>query len=132
MSVRIGNKPLRELSDRELDEELRRRREARGYRADGETPRARHGRSNRGRAGASRSRSGDRPTPGWKLRQWYRNLELEKGASRDEIELAYVRLSEKYHPDRQDDEDRKALARQLAGGLREAYRGILASLDEEG
>ena len=125
MKIRIGNKPLDELSDRELDEELRRRREARGYAPDPEAPRR------GGRRGTSPRRRGGRGTPGWKLRQWYRNLELEKGASRDEIELAYVRLSEKYHPDRQDDPDRKDLARQLAGGLREAYRGILASLEEE-
>ncbi|MCB9592935.1 MAG: J domain-containing protein [Sandaracinaceae bacterium] len=68
--------------------------------------------------------------PGWKVRQWYRNLELTPGASRDEVELAYVRLSEKYHPDRQSEPDKKRLATELAGGLREAYRGILESLGE--
>jgi len=122
VSTLIGNKPLRDLTDRELDEELRRRREARG------APQSSRELS-RGTGGGRRAK-GARRTPGWRLRQWYRNLELEKGASRDEIELAYVRLSEKYHPDRHDDPQRKDLARQLAGGLREAYRGILESLDE--
>ena len=120
MTLRIDGKPLKELSDEELDEELRRRRQARGY----------EGGAVAGRRGSSRSapkRAGR--TPGWKLRQWYRNLELERGASRDEIELAFVRLSEKYHPDRHTDPDKKRLARRLAGGLTEAYRGILEDLD---
>ena len=69
-------------------------------------------------------------TPGWKVRQYYRNLELRPGASRDEVELAYVRLTEKFHPDRQTDPEKKKVATQLAGGLREAYRGIVDSLEE--
>lgn len=119
--MRIGEKPLKDLSDRELEEELRRRRRARGAPPPDETPAAT-------RRAPSR---GGRRHPGWKVRQWYRNLELKPGASRDEVELAYVRLSEKYHPDRHPDPDKRRLATQLAAGLREAYRGILESMDED-
>jgi len=122
--MRINDKPLAELSDAELEAELERRRRARGLGGGGGTRRRTPG-TRRG----VRRRSGRHP--GWKVRQWYRNLELEPGASRDEVELAYVRLSEKYHPDRHDTDDKKRLARQLAAGLREAYRGILESLEDE-
>lgn len=118
----IGDKPLKELTDRELDEELRRRRRARGMVAPPEPTSA--------PATRRAPPRGDRRHPGWKVRQWYRNLELKPGATRDEVELAYVRLSEKYHPDRHTDADKRRLATQLAAGLREAYRGILESMDE--
>jgi len=121
--MRIGDKPLKELSDRELELELQRRRRARGQGPGTFSTTTGHG----ARRGAG-SREG---APGWKLRQWLRNLELEKGAGRDEVELAYVRLSEKYHPDRQDDPGKKRLARQLGDGLREAYQGLLQHFERE-
>ena len=123
--MRIGDKPLKDLSDRELDDELQRRRRGRGQVVTRDEPEGR--RSSRLSTGR---REGKGP-PGWKVRQFYRNLELEPGATRDEVELAFVRLSEKYHPDRQSDPDKKRLATQLAGGLREAYRGILSALEED-
>jgi len=119
--MRIGDRPLKDLSDRELEEELQRRRRARGHAPtrDGPTP-ARWARPRRRRG-----------PPGWKVRQWFRNLELEPGASQEEVELAYVRLSEKYHPDRQSDPEKKRVATQLAAGLREAYRGIQSTFEDE-
>ena len=132
--MRIGDKPLKDLSDRELEAELERRRRARGFSGgavDTPVPRKRSDRRkerDRDRRAARRGRGG---VPGWKIRQWYRNLELEPGASRDEVELAYVRLSEKYHPDRQSDADKKELATQLLGGLREAYRGLLETFEDD-
>lgn len=120
----IGDKPLKDLSDRELDEELQRRRRSRGQVVVRDEPPARSPR-------LSAPRHGGKGRSGWKVRQFYRNLELEPGATRDEVEIAYVRLSEKYHPDRQKDPDKKRVATQLAGALREAYRGILETLGEE-
>ncbi|MCA9606625.1 MAG: J domain-containing protein [Myxococcales bacterium] len=120
--MRIGDKALKDLSDRELDEELRRRRRARGAPLDAPPTPA---------ATRRAPRRGNQRHPGWKVRQWYRNLELQPGATRDEVELAYVRLSEKYHPDRHPDAEKRRLATQLAAGLREAYRGILESMDED-
>ncbi|MBX3274785.1 MAG: J domain-containing protein [Sandaracinaceae bacterium] len=127
--MRIGDKPLKDLSDRELEEELRRRRRARGQPVGAE-PAAR---TERAREAAPRRAPPRREGrhPGWKVRQWYRNLELAPGASRDEVEVAYVRLSEKYHPDRHPDPEKRRVATQLAAGLREAYRGLLEALGDE-
>jgi DnaJ-domain-containing protein 1 len=106
--MRIGDKPLSELTDAELQEELQRRRRRRGY---------------------SPERSSARAAPGWKVRQWYRNLELKPGASRAEVEEAYERLSQKYDPDRYDDEDKRRAAIKLVAGLGEAYYGLLDHFD---
>lgn len=124
--MRIGDKALRDLTDRELERELQRRRRGRGqspgtFKRSEEPVRA---------SRRSSSRRGKGP-PGWKVRQWYRNLEIDDGASRDEVELAYVRLSEKYHPDRHDDPNKKRLAIQLAGGLREAYRELISTFQDD-
>lgn len=132
--MRVHGKSLRELSDRELEEELERRRARRAHESPKpeSKPLRRRARERPGRERSTRSGRGrSKETPGWKLRQWYRNLELEPGASREEVELAYVRLSEKYHPDRQPDPEKKKVAMQLAGGLREAYRGILDATEEQ-
>ena len=126
--MRIGDKPLKDLSDRELEEELRRRRRARGQPAGAEPARTERALEPATRRAPPR---GAGRHPGRKVRQWYRNLELAPGASRDEVEVAYVRLSEKYHPDRHPDPEKRRLATQLAAGLREAYRGLLESLGDE-
>ena len=108
---------LSEMSDEELEDELRRRRAKRGYSS--------------GSVDRIPSRRG-RKTPGWKLRQWYRNLELEPGAPREDVEAAYTRLNERYSPERHaDDAEKHRAARQLVAGLREAYLGILRALDED-
>lgn len=114
----IDARRLSEMSDEELETELRRRRAKRGYSgaSDDRIP----------------SRRSSRKTPGWKLRQWYRNLELDPGAPREDVESAYQRLNERYSPERHaDDPEKHRAARRLAAGLREAYLGILRALDEE-
>ena len=117
----IDGTKLSELSDEELERELRRRRAKRGY----------SGPSEDRLPSSRRSRRGGR-TPGWKVRQWYRNLELEPGAPREDVEDAYKRLNERYSPERHaDDPEKHRAARQLVAGLREAYLGILRSLDED-
>lgn len=115
--MRIGDKALSELSDAELQEELQRRRRRRGYsppRAEERDP----GEQNP-------------PPPRWKVRQWYRNLELRPGASRAEVEEAYQRMSAKYDPDRYDDDEKRRAAIKLMAGLGEAYYGLLDHLERE-
>ncbi|HJL14596.1 MAG TPA: hypothetical protein RMH99_03000 [Sandaracinaceae bacterium LLY-WYZ-13_1] len=114
--MRIGDKPLAELTDAELEAELQRRRRKRGY-APGR--------------GASASSRGGR-APGWKVRQWYRSLELEPGASRDAVEEAYARLSKKYDPERYDDDaEKRRVAVKLLAGLGEAYYGLRDHFEAE-
>jgi len=107
--VRIDGKALSELSDAELESELARRRRARGHK-----PAA--GSSARGRTGKA---------PGWKVRQWYRDLELEPKSSREQVEEAYQRLMKKYDPDKYDDAEKRRAAVRLVVGLREAYDGLI-------
>ena len=111
--MRIGNKPLGELTDAELRDELERRRRRRGYAA----PEPERGEAERA--------PDARPAPGWKVRQWYRNLELRPGASREEVEEAYRRLLRKYDPDRYEDGEKRRAAVKLAAGLGEAYYGLI-------
>lgn len=117
--MRIGDKPISELTDRELEAELLRRR--------------------RLRAGSSTTRSAstlDSKTPRLaavaqraQARQWYANLELAPGASRAEIEAAYEKLMARYDPAKHvDDPAKHAAATELARGLTEAYQGLLAHL----
>ena len=111
--VRIGDKALSELSDAELKIELERRRRARGHRSGSTST-------------SSSPRTRDGKAPGWKVRQWFRDLELEPGASRDQVEQAYQRLSKKYDPDKYDDDPEKHRAAvRLIVGLREAYDGLV-------
>lgn len=117
--MRIGDKPLSELTDAELEEELARRRRARGYSAD-------RGAS----APARRSSESGGGAPGWKVRQWYRNLELKPGASRAEVEDAYAKLMKRYDPDQyEDDEEKRRAAIRLVAGLGEAYYGLVDHFD---
>lgn len=117
----MGGKPLSELSDRELEEELQRRRRARGGAAiaepTGEAPRL--------AAAVKRVQ----------VKQWYANLELKAGATVDEVKSAYKRLMAKYHPDKHaNDPEKHRAATRLAHGLTEAYHGLLEQLgakDEE-
>lgn len=115
--VRIGNKPLRELTDRELEEELARRRRARGgtvAEPTGETPRL---------AAAVRRAQ---------VKQWFVNLELQPGATLEDVKAAYGRLIAKYHPDKHaGDPEKHRAATKLAHGLTEAYHGLVEYLSEE-
>ncbi|MFK7985889.1 MAG: DnaJ domain-containing protein [Sandaracinaceae bacterium] len=115
--TRIGGKRLSEFSDRELQAELERRRQARGH-----TPRA-----SRGDTPARRKPDGS--LPGWKvrenLRKWFKALELDDKATLEDVEASYKRLLERYDPDRhRDDPDRFRDATKLAVALGEAYYGL--------
>ena len=106
-----SNKPLAELSDRELEEVLlRRRRERAGKR---------HG---------QRRDDRDPESPQNKqLHQYYANLELKPGASLDKVKAAYRDLMRKYHPDKHlGDPDRHKAATELAQSLTKAYQVLLA------
>ena len=97
-------KELRAMSDAELEEEAKRRRRMR----------------------ASGRRDRDLPRPE-EVMKWYASLELEPGASIEEIEDAYERLSRKYHPDKHKGDDKKhRMAVALAASLEEAYRKLAA------
>lgn len=122
--ARIDGKPLRELSDTELEAERERRRRARGL------PSRARPEGHRGAAPAEADEDRGRPTPGWRLRQWYRALELEPGASLEAVEDAYQRLLAKYDPDKhKDDAEKHRAATRLAAGLGEAYYGLRDHLE---
>jgi len=110
-------KPLDELSDQELIEEVKRRRKRRGV--DGKS------RTESKTTGArTTSHSSDRSA------QYLANLELEPGASAEEIEAAYKRLRAKYEPyTRSQDEKRRSAARTLMDSLQEAFRELTRARD---
>lgn len=115
--LRIAGKPLRELSDDELEAEVQRRRRARGHEGGAEVRRE-------PRLAAAVQRAN--------VRQWYANLELKPGATRADIEAAYQRLMARYHPDKhRGSPERHRDATRLAQGLSEAYRGLLDHLRDE-
>lgn len=55
--------------------------------------------------------------------RWYRILEIEPGASKEEVKAAYRRMAKKYHPDRLGDvgEDVKKAAVEKFHQVKEAY-----------
>lgn len=110
------DRPLSELSDRELEEELQRRRRERAM------GRA-HGGQRRGKPASPQEE---------RLAQCYANLELSPGASLDEVRRSYRELMRKYHPDKYlGDPEKHRTAMQLARSLTEAYRRIVAHLGEK-
>jgi DnaJ-domain-containing protein 1 len=105
-----SQKPLSELSDKELEEEILRRRRDRAQRS--------------GREPSDLRRDSDSPRRK-QIRQFYLNLELEPGASLDEVKRASRDLMARYHPDRHaSDPDRHKAATELARSLTEAYRAL--------
>jgi DnaJ-domain-containing protein 1 len=113
---RLADKTVAELTDRELEEELIRRRRARAARRSDEE---------RGTHGTSK----DSPQRK-QLLQYYANLELEPGASVADVRRAYRELMQRYHPDKhRDDPARLAAATELARSLTEAYEALLRHLD---
>ena len=120
---RIASKDLKQLSDAELDAELVRRRRARGQNSPAPIPREEPLPKAR-RAAPEPANRRDR-APGWKVRQWYRDLELEPGASLAEVESAYQRLLDRYDPDKHiGDAEKHRAATRLAAGLGEAYYAL--------
>lgn len=94
-----SGKKLAELSDEELLQERARR---------------------RGQEPTGRSR------PTWKrVKQYLANLELGPGATWPEIERAYERLRDRYHPDKHEaDRDRHETAQELNNSLANAYQAL--------
>ena len=59
-----------------------------------------------------------------------RILELEDGATREEIRAAYLRLSKRYHPDRfATNKESERLANELMQELNRAYEGLMSRTD---
>ncbi|MGF1466888.1 MAG: DnaJ domain-containing protein [Sandaracinaceae bacterium] len=130
MPARIDGKTLAELSDEELDQELRRRRRQRGAEAVDDRP-AGPGRALGDTARAlARSFFRRRDDPPKSLEQCYANLELAPGASLEELRRSYRRLMRRYDPDKHvDDPEKHAAARELSRELTRAYRRVLDHLE---
>lgn len=61
------------------------------------------------------------------LRDYYANLELEYGASMDEVKVAYREMMRRYHPDKYSSDPKMAeLSTQISQELTRAYRAIEA------
>ena len=117
--MRIGEKPLSELTDKELEAELVRRRRMRG-RGVATSAEASSAEASGARAAVQRAN----------VRQWYANLELAPGATLADVKAAYERLMKRYDPAKHArDPGKHRAATDLARGLREAYEGLLAHLE---
>ncbi len=93
------------MSDAELEQELKRRRRKRANPRDRNLP---------------------HPET---VMKWYGSLELEPGASLEVIEIAYDRLSKKYHPDKhKDDPVKHRVATELSDSLRHAYNQLVSHI----
>ena len=104
---RLDKAALSKMSDEELRDELERRRKARS----------------RGRRPAGTDLDAKQIA---QIMRWYANLELDPGASREQVEEAYRRLMKKYHPSRhRDDAKKRAAAEELSASLTAAYQGLL-------
>ena len=107
-----SQKPLSKLSDAELEEELLRRRRERAEKRGGKVDRR------------------DVSPQQKQVEQWYANLELEPGASLDDVKQAYRELMRRYHPDKHlGDPERHKAATELAASLTEAYQALVKQLE---
>jgi DnaJ-domain-containing protein 1 len=62
--------------------------------------------------------------------RWYRTLELEPGASMEEIRRSYRRLLKQYHPDRfAKDPEKYKVATEVTRNITAAYDGLSALLE---
>lgn len=122
-------KPLGELSDAELEEELIRRRRARASRrSGGASPEESSAPETRPRSGAMPSRSPQEQ----QVTQYYANLELSPGATLDEVRKAYRELMKRYHPDKHlGDPERHKAATELAQSLTRAYTALVELLGKK-
>lgn len=97
MSTRIDGRKLTELSDDELRSEAARRRKL---------------------------RNGGSSVPP-EIKRYFASLELAETATRDEVEDAYVRLIEKYNPEKRRGDTKKfEAAKELSRSLSRAYRRL--------
>jgi hypothetical protein len=114
MATRIGDKPLSDLTDEELQQELAKRRRSRG--AASPVPAEAQSETLRNR----------------QIRQYYANLELKPGASLDEVQARYRDLSRRYNPDRHlNDPEKHAAATRLLQELTRAYDALVLHLDKK-
>ncbi len=116
----LRSDPLDELTEEErraLDEELKQTVGARAGRRARQAYESVNDRVNQTRPGG--------PSPEEQRRRWYKTLELEPGASFEEVRKAYRKLLRKYHPDRfaQNPEKYKA-ATEVTRNVTEAYDGL--------
>lgn len=62
--------------------------------------------------------------------RWYRTLELEPGASMEEVRRSYRRLLKQYHPDRfAKDPEKYKVATEVTRNITAAYDGLSALLE---
>jgi DnaJ-domain-containing protein 1 len=123
----LSQKPLSELTDAELEEELLRRRRERAAKrgASGASSSGASAASDVQRAAPPRSRSPEEQ----QLHQYYANLELAPGASLDAVRRAYRELMSRYHPDKHlGDPERHKAATELAQSLTRAYSALVTHL----
>jgi len=115
----LDAREIASLSDSELEEELLRRRRLRA-----------RGHSEADAAGLGRQ---NEPSPQLKqLRSYYANLELNPGASAEDVKRAYRSLMRRYHPDKHaDDPEKYRAATELARSLTEAYQALLTHLGKK-
>ena len=98
MSTRIGDRKLTELSDGELQAEAARRRKL---------------------------RAGGHSLVSAEMKRYFASLELSETATREEVEAAYVRLIEKYNPEKRRGDPKKfEAAQELSRSLSRAYRRL--------
>ncbi len=64
-----------------------------------------------------------------KIEKYYAMLELKQGANLTEIKQAYIKLVKQYHPDKFQDEEKKAYATELLQKINEAYDGLKLHLE---
>jgi DnaJ-domain-containing protein 1 len=85
---------------------------------------------------ASQRAAGNRPprqrsSEAERLR-WYRTLELEPGASLEEIRKSYRRLLKQYHPDRfAKDPEKYKVATEVTRNITVAYDGLTTLLEQQ-
>jgi DnaJ-domain-containing protein 1 len=124
-------KPLPELTDSELEEELIRRRRARAARRTGGAT-AEEATATEARARSPKDDAQARSPQEQQLTQYYANLELAPGATLDEVRRAYRDLMKRYHPDKHlGDPERHKAATELAQSLTRAYTALVELLSKK-
>jgi DnaJ-domain-containing protein 1 len=105
---------LDDMSDQELEAELKRRREDRESRAAEDAQRARE--RSRQAAGGTREN---------KIAQYYAQLEVPYGSDLETVKQSYRRLMRKYHPDlHSGNPEKQKVATELAQALSRAYNEL--------
>ena len=129
-------KPLAEMSDRELEEELQRRRRMRAAAkrpeapiTDAERSRLREFERTQGSGGSAGASWVAEAAERVDLARHYAALELEPGATLAQVESSYRALMAKYHPDKHArDPERHRAAVQLVQELGRAYETLTQRL----